>query len=67
MKKIVTYLQEHNEATARDLRTLGKSQAVDLACQLLQEEGTILLAKNGKRHLFTLRSPCTYRLRKKTA
>ena len=67
MKKIVTYLQEHNEATARDLRTLGKSQAVDLACQLLQEEGTIVLTKNGKRHVFTLRSPCTYRLRKKTA
>jgi hypothetical protein len=67
MQKILTYLREHNEATARDLRTLGKSQAVDLACQLLQEEGSILLTRNGKRHLFTLRSPCTYRLRKKTA
>jgi hypothetical protein len=67
MKKIVTYLQGHNEATARDLRTLGKSQAVDLACQLLQEEGDIVLTKNGRKHVFTLRPRCTYKLIKKSA
>ncbi len=44
---------------------LSKSQAVDLACQLLQEKGNIVLTKNDRKHLFTLRSPCTYRLRKK--
>jgi hypothetical protein len=66
MKKIVTYLQGHNEATARDLRTLGKSQAVDLACQLLQEEGDIVLTKNGRKHVFTLRPRCTYKLIKKS-
>ena len=67
MRKIVTYLQERNEATARDLRTLGKSQAVDLACQLLQEEGDIVLTKNGRKHVFTLRPRCTYKLTKKSA
>lgn len=67
MKKIVTYLQERNEATARDLRTLGKSQAVDLACQLLQEEGDIVLTKNGRKHVYTLRPRCTYKLIKKSA
>ena len=67
MKKIVSYLREHNEATARDLRTLGKSQAVDLACQLLQEDGDIVLTKNGRKHVFTLRTQCTYKLIKKSA
>ena len=67
IKKIMALLRDRGEASARDLRKLGKSQAVDLAIQILQEEGAIMLTKIGKKHVYTFRSTCTYRLIKKPA
>ena len=67
MAKIVAHLKEHKEATKRELRSLGKSQAVDLALGILAEEGGILLAQNGRKHVYSLPSPCVYRMREKSA
>ena len=67
IKKIMAHLRDKGEASKTELRDLGKSQAVDLAIQILQEEGALMLTKIGKKHVYTFRSTCTYRLRKKTA
>ncbi len=67
MAKVVAYLQEHKEAGKRELRNLGKSQTVDLAIGILVEEGRILMAQSGRKHVYSLPSPCVYRMRKKSA
>lgn len=67
MAKIMEWMDEWKQATKADLRKLGKSQAVDRAIELLEQEGRILRSKDGKRHVFNLRALCTYRLVKKSA
>ena len=67
MAKIMELLDECQQATKADLRKLGKSQMVDSAIELLEQEGRILRSKEGKKHLFNIRGKCTYRLGKKSA
>jgi len=65
--RIVSLLSSQGEATKRELRSLGKSQAVDQAIRLLTEEGRVLYAKRGCSHVYSLRAKCTYQLRKKAS
>jgi hypothetical protein len=67
MAKIMELLDECKQATKADLRKLGKSQAVDRAIELLEQEGRILRSKEGKKHVFNVQGKCTYRLGKKSA
>jgi hypothetical protein len=41
----------------RELRSLGKSQTVNLAVGILVKEGRILLAQEGRKHIYSLPSP----------
>jgi hypothetical protein len=65
--RIVSHLDEQGEATKRELRSLGKSQAVDQAIRQLTEEGRILYVKRGCSHVYSLKAKCTYRLGKKAS
>lgn len=67
MAKIMELMEECKQATKADLRKLGKSQMVDRAIELLEQEGRILRSKEGKKHVFNIRGKCTYRLGKKSA
>ena len=67
MLKIVSHLKTHGEASKRDLRSLGKSQMVDLAIRQLSDEGRVLCAKRGCSHIYSLKGLCTYRLGKKAS
>lgn len=65
MAKIMELMEECKQATKADLRKLGKSQTVDSAIKLLEDEGKIMRSKDGRRHVFTIAGKCTYRLGKK--
>jgi len=67
MAKIMELMDECKQATKADLRKLGKSQTVDSAIELLEQEGRILRSKDGKKHVFNVRAACTYRLVRKSA
>ena len=68
MKKIVEYLQENNGSAPRTaVRKLGKSQTVDEGVTMLEQQGRLMRTKQGKCHIYSLRSLCTYRLGKKSA
>ena len=67
MAKIMELMDECKQATKADLRKLGKSQTVDSAIELLEQEGRILRSKEGKKHVFNVRGICTYRLVKRSA
>lgn len=67
MAKIMELMDECKQATKADLRKLGKSQMVDRAIELLEQEGRILRSKEGKKHVFNICGKCTYRLGKKSA
>jgi hypothetical protein len=47
MDRVVQELQTNPEATARDLRSLGKSDYVDTAIRALVEEGKLRIEKQG--------------------
>lgn len=68
MGKIVKCLEDNSGTLPRtELRKLGKSQTVDKGIEMLELAGRIMRSKEGKRHIFSLVSPCTYRLVKKSA
>jgi RecA-family ATPase len=67
MAKIMELMEECKQATKADLRKLGKSQMVDRAIELLEQEGSIIRSKEGKKHVFNIRGKCTYRLVKRSA
>ena len=68
MGKIVNALEDNNGTLPRaELRKLGKSQMVDRGIEMLELGCRLTRFKEGKRHIFSLVSPCTYRLAKKSA
>lgn len=54
MGKIVTHLTLYMTAGKRDLRALGKHDAVDKAIEILLNEGTIQCRKDGQKMVFQL-------------
>lgn len=67
MAKIMELMEECKQATKADLRKLGKSQMVDRAIELLEQEDRIIRSKEGKKHVFYIRGKCTYRMGKRSA
>lgn len=68
MARIVEYLRENGGSAPRtEIRKLGKSQTVDRGIEKLEQSGRIKRIKEGRRHIFNLMSPCTYRMGKRSA
>ena len=68
MGKIIKCLEDNNGTLPRtELRKLGKSQTVDKGIEMLELGRRLIRSKEGKSHIFSLVSPCTYRLAKKSA
>jgi hypothetical protein len=54
MGKIVEHLRVNPDASLRELRTLGKAEAVDLAIRCLEEDGVLFVEKGGKSNRYFL-------------
>ncbi len=54
MEKIVARLKTCGVASARELRTCGKAQAVDLAVEIMLREGNLVLVKRERNHEYSL-------------
>jgi len=56
MDKITARLEVIGEASKRELRTLGKSQWVDTALEILLEDGVVKMKEVSGKHLYSLKS-----------
>lgn len=54
MTKIVSHLRTYGTASKRDLRGLGKHAWADAAVEILLDEGTITVRKEGQKSVFAL-------------
>ncbi len=64
MSRIRKYLEVHEQADKRTLRTLGKAETIDRTVELMVEEGGLIRTIDGRRHLFSLPVGANYSIGK---
>ena len=62
--RIRQYLEKHEQADKRTLRTLGNAKTIDRTVDFMIAEGSLILTVEGRRHVYTLPITAKYSIGK---